>query len=73
MSAKEIREKKFFVLYDNNDNIHYMFESYEELQKYINLKLFTLTQKLNRRKHKDEFTFVILDGKLYKLYLFDKD
>lgn len=68
-SSKEFREKCYFVLYDENDNLVCYFDNYNELSKYTKNPLYRIVQLF---KKSGEFIFIQIENKFYKLYAFVK-
>ena len=57
-----------FVLYDLNDEIVCYFQSFDELSKYINYKIYDLAYKF--KNHNSNIIKIIIDEKVYKLAFF---
>lgn len=67
-TSKNLKSINYFVLYDENDSIICLFDSFDELSKHINYKLYNLTHEFNR--HKSNIINIDIDKKRYKLATF---
>ena len=67
-TSKDFRLNRFFVLYDNDDNLVLFIDSTRELINVYKNKIKEIVRKFNKTD-KDYIT-VIIDGTTYKLYTF---
>ena len=68
LTSKDFRLNRFFVLYDNNDNIVLFIDSTKELINVYKNKVKEIVRKFNNSN--DNYITVIIDGTTYKLYTF---
>lgn len=69
-TSKEFRNNNYFILYDLSDNCICYFDNFNELSKYIDLRLADLVRSF--KKHL-EYAPIVINNALYKLYTFRKD
>lgn len=67
-NSKDFSKNNYFVLYDNNDNLLYYFDSFVELSKIFNYRLCDLVYQYNKN-HTNIIT-IIIGNKKYKLATF---
>lgn len=67
-NSKDFSKNNYFVLYDNNDNLLYYFDSFVELSKIFNYRLCDLVYQYNKN-HTNIIT-IIIENKKYKLATF---
>lgn len=67
-NSKDFFKNNYFVLYDNNDNLLYYFDSFVELSKIFNYRLSDLVYQFNRNN--SNIITIIINNKKYKLATF---
>ena len=71
LTSRGFKKNNYYVLYDVYDHAIAYCENYEELQKFTNLSLRNIVN--NFKKAKDDFIFIVVNGKKFKLYRFLKE
>ena len=66
-SSKSFKQKNFFILYDEKDNLICYFDNFTELKKYTKLRIQDIVKKFKQTK---EFIKITIEKKEYKLYTY---
>lgn len=67
--SKNFKLNNHFVLYNDNENEVYFLDNFNELSKYINLKLKQLVYRFNNDSV-DDIINIEINNKKYQLYTF---
>ena len=66
-SSKSFKQKNFFILYDEKDNLICYFDNFTELKKYTKLRIQDIVKKFKKTK---QFIKITIEKKEYKLYTY---
>jgi len=68
LDSKSLKKNNYFILYDLNDEIICLFDSFDELSNHITQRLHDLVYEYKR--HKSNIITIEIDRKKYKLATF---